>query len=341
MRTNKEGEFPGENPYIIAEISGNHNNSLDNAIKLIDIAKECGANAVKLQTYTAECMVHKANKKRFIIKEGLWKGRSLYDLYEEAALPWEWHEKLFERAREVDIEIFSSPFSKSAVDLLENLGVNKFKIASFEVTDLDLIEYVASKNKTIIASTGIAEEKEIRRMVQTIRNLDTELILLHCISDYPSKAEEYNMTKIKDMQNMYKLDVGLSDHTQSSIAAIIGIALGSRVFEKHLTLNNNNGGTDDEFSTNPNDFSKYVKDINQAWKSISKPEFNNKIKNREYRRTLFFKQGIEKGEIVTEKDLGCYRPGIGMDSYKKKEIIGRIVSRKVEAGEPVTEQSLL
>ena len=249
-------------PYIIAEMSANHNGSIDSAFAIIDEAKATGADAVKIQTYTADTITLNSNSDDFIIKGGLWDGRTLYDLYQEAHTPWEWHKQLFDYAREVGITIFSSPFDKTAVDFLEELNTPAYKIASFEAIDLPLIRYVAKKGKPMIISTGMANEMEINEAVKTAQSSGcNDLAILHCVSGYPAPAEEYNLKTIPDMISKFGLITGLSDHTLDNTIAIGSVALGAAIIEKHFTLNRNAGGPDDSFSLEPDKMRELCRDV--------------------------------------------------------------------------------
>ena len=247
-------------PYIIAEMSANHNGHLENAFKIISEAKRAGADAVKIQTYTADTLTLKCNKPDFMIEGGLWEGQSLYDLYESAYTPWEWHKPMFDFAHDEDITIFSSPFDTTAVDLLEDLNTPAYKIASFEAIDLELIKYTASTKKPLIISTGMANETEIQEAIETAQeNGCSQLAILHCVSGYPAPSENYNLKTIPDMIHRFKLLTGLSDHTLDNTTAIASIALGARIIEKHFTLNKSGGGPDDSFSMEPDDLKNLVK----------------------------------------------------------------------------------
>ena len=256
-------------PYFVAEVSANHNGSIKNALKLIDIAKLCGADAVKLQTYKPDTITLDSKNSDFMVDEGLWKGKSLYELYEQAHMPWEWHAPLFEHARKIGITIFSSPFDMSAVDLLEDLNSPAYKVASFEAVDLPLIKYIANTKKPMIISTGMANDDEIKEAVSTAREGGCkDLAVLHCVSGYPAPSEDYNLRVIPDMMERFCPVVGLSDHTIDNTAAVTSIALGASIIEKHITLDRNGGGPDDSFSLQQEEFTNLIEISRTAWKAL-------------------------------------------------------------------------
>ena len=329
-------------PYIIAEMSANHNGKIENAFKIIEMAKRSGANAVKIQTYRPDTITIKSDKNDFKINDGLWKGRTLYDLYDWAHTPWEWHERLFEFAKKIGITIFSSPFDKTAVDLLEELNVPAYKIASFEIVDLPLIKYVASKNKPIIISTGMANKTEIQDAVNICLESGLEKIaLLHCVSGYPAPPSDYNLKTISDMIKRFNLVTGISDHTLTNITSIASISLGVSLIEKHFTLDRNNGGPDDSFSLEPNELNELCESSYTAWSSLGKIDYNRKSSektNLKFRRSLYFVENIYKGEKITEKNVRSIRPGYGLSPKFYESIIGKTVNRDIEAGTPVKEK---
>lgn len=329
-------------PYIIAEMSANHNGKIENAFKIIEMAKRSGANAVKIQTYRPDTITIKSDKNDFKINDGLWKGRTLYDLYDWAHTPWEWHERLFEFAKKIGITIFSSPFDKTAVDLLEELNVPAYKIASFEIVDLPLIKYVASKNKPIIISTGMANKTEIQDAVNICLESGLEKIaLLHCVSGYPAPPSDYNLKTISDMIKRFNLVTGISDHTLTNTTSIASISLGVSLIEKHFTLDRNNGGPDDSFSLEPNELNELCESSYTAWSSLGKIDYNRKSSektNLKFRRSLYFVENIYKGEKITEKNVRSIRPGYGLSPKFYKSIIGKTVNRDIEAGTPVKEK---
>lgn len=316
-------------PYIIAEMSANHNGNIDNAFKIIELAKVCGADAVKMQTYTPDTITLNSTAPDFQIHGGLWDGRSLYELYEQAYTPWDWHKPLFDHARKIGITIFSSPFDFTAVDLLENLNAPAYKIASFEAVDLPLIKYVASTGKPMIISTGMADEQEIAEAVATARDGGcTELALLHCVSGYPAPAHDYNLRTIADMQTRFGVPIGLSDHTLDNTTAMVSIAMGACIIEKHFTLDRNGGGADDSFSLEPADLTNLCKDSKTAWQSLGRVDYGRKsseIGNVQFRRSLYFVKDMQKGEVIDETCIRSVRPGFGLAPKFFDEILGKKV----------------
>jgi len=326
-------------PYIIAEMSANHNGSIDRAFKIIDEAKKAGADAVKLQTYTPDTITLNCDKEDFQITDGLWKGQTLYELYKDAHMPWDWHKPLFEHAREIDITIFSSPFDESAVDLLEDLNVPAYKIASFETVDLRLIDYVARTGKPMIISTGMASEDEIREAVDTARAGGcSELALLTCVSSYPAMPSDYNLSRIADMRERFQTVVGLSDHTLDNTCAIASITFGGCIIEKHFTLNRKGGGADDSFSLEPNDMKNLCESSLAAWQSIGSPEYGTKStekNNVQYRRSLYFVKSLKKGDVIKIDDIRSVRPGFGLPTKMFDSVVGSQVNCNVSYGDPV------
>ena len=326
-------------PYVIAELSANHNGSLEIALKLIDKAKEAGADAIKLQTYTPDTITLDCDSQDFQIHGGLWDGKTLYQLYKEAHMPWEWHKPLFEHACKIGITIFSSPFDKSAVDLLEDFNVPAYKIASFEVVDLPLIKYVASTGKPIIISTGMANAEEIEEAITAAREGGcTELAILHCVSGYPAQAEDYNLVTITDIINRFGVVTGLSDHTLDNNTAITSIALGASIIEKHFTLDRNGGGPDDSFSLEPSELTNLCNSIKVSWKALGKINYelkSSESNNVKFRRSLYFVKDLEKGELITEESIRSVRPGFGMAPKHIQNIIGKQLLVSVKANTPV------
>mgnify|MGYP001220604377 CR=1 FL=1 len=327
-------------PYIIAEMSGNHNGDLQNALEIIKIAKESGASAVKLQTYTADTLTVNSNKKDFQIDEGLWKGKSLYQLYEWAHTPWDWHKELFEYADSLDLTIFSSPFDTSAVDFLEDLNTPAYKIASFEAIDIPLIKYVAYTGKPMIISTGMANDIEIEEAIDAARsNGCKELAILHCVSGYPAPSEDYNLNTITDMINRYDALVGLSDHTLNNLTAIASIALGASIFEKHVTISRENGGPDDSFSLEKEELKSLCSDLNSTWESLGKIDYKRKPSeegNLVFRRSLYFVKDLKRGDMITSDAIRSIRPGYGISPKHFDEIINRKLTMDVDKHTPVT-----
>jgi pseudaminic acid synthase len=327
-------------PYIIAELSANHNGSLDRALESIRKASECGASAVKIQTYTADTMTIDCDAPEFQIKGGLWDGYRLYDLYNWAHTPYEWHEALFACAKECGITIFSSPFDETAVDLLESLGTPAYKVASFEIVDLPLIRYMARTKKPMIMSSGMAEIGEIEEAITTARRFGCEqLVLLHCISSYPTPIEQANLLQIKTLRDKFGVEVGLSDHTLGTTAAIAAIAQGAVVIEKHFTLSREDKGPDSEFSLEPDELTVLCKDTHDAWASLGSPVFSRQEAekgNRIFRRSIYFVRDLPEGAVITGADIRRIRPGNGLAPKYFDELIGRKTSMPVKRGMPVT-----
>jgi len=323
-------------PYIIAEMSANHNGDINNAFKIIDMAKACGANAIKLQTYSPDTITMNARTPEFMIKGGLWDGKSLYELYKWAQTPWEWHEILFKYARKIGITIFSSPFDNTAVDLLEDLNTPAYKIASLEIVDIPLIKYVASTGKPLIISTGIANFDEIQEAINAAREGGCkELAILHCVSGYPAPAKDYNLMTMVDMKKNFRVLTGLSDHTIGNTTAIASIALGASIIEKHVTLDRNGGGPDDSFSLEYQDLKELCADVRTAYNSLGKVDYGAKSSERgnvKFRRSLYFVKGIKAGQIITERHVKSIRPGFGLAPKNITEIVGRRVKEDIEPG---------
>lgn len=335
---------PAHSPYVIAELSANHNGKFENAIQIIEEAKKAGSDAVKLQTYKPETITLKSDREDFKIKGGLWDGRTLYDLYEEAHMPWDWHKPLFAHARELGITIFSSPFDTTAVDLLEDLNAPAYKIASFEAVDLPLIRYVASTGKPMIISTGMADSEEIAEAIQAARDGGCdELAVLHCVSGYPAPASDYNLRTIPDMIDRFGLVTGLSDHTLDNTTAITSIALGASIIEKHFTLDRSGGGPDDSFSIEPVELTALCKSVKSAWSALGRVDYGRKSSeqsNVQFRRSLYFVKNLKAGDIISPEDIRSVRPGFGLPPKHYQRIIGRRVLRDVELGMPVMWDSL-
>lgn len=327
-------------PYIIAELSANHNGSIETAKEIIRQAKIAGADAVKLQTYRPDTITLDSNKKDFQIEGGLWDGRTLYELYEEAHMPWEWHAPLFELARELDIVIFSSPFDTTAVDMLEELGAPAYKIASFEAVDLPLIEYVAQTGKPMIISTGMADAEEIAEAIEAARKGGCkELAILHCVSGYPAPAEDYNLATISDMITRFGCVTGLSDHTIDNTTAVSSVVLGASLIEKHFTLDRNGGGPDDSFSLEPADLKALCTDSKIAWQALGRADYGRKsseVGNAQFRRSLYFTKPLAAGDVVTEDAIRSVRPGFGLAPKHINRVIGNVVTCDVEVATAVT-----
>jgi len=314
-------------PYIIAELSANHNGDIERAFRILEMAKECGADAVKLQTYTQDTLTINSDEAEFKIEGGLWHGRTLYDLYTEAHMPWSWHKPLFDKAKELGITIFSSPFDNSAVDYLEELGAPAYKIASFEVIDLPLIRYVAKTGKPLIISTGMASQQEISEAIAAAREAGCkELVVLHCVSGYPAPAEDYNLKTLPDMAQQFGVLTGLSDHTVDNATAITSIALGACLIEKHVTLDRTGGGPDDSFSLERADLFNLCRDSKRAWSALGSVNYQRKkseIGNMVFRRSLYVVEDIASGECLTANNIRSIRPGYGLAPKYYESVIGK------------------
>ncbi len=330
--------FKSNKPFIIAEMSGNHNQSLDRALAIVDAAAKAGVDAVKIQTYTADTMTLDINEREFFIadKNSLWKGESLYSLYKKAYTPWEWHEAIFNRCKEWGIIGFSTPFDFTAVDFLEELKVPCYKIASFENVDLPLIKKVAKTGKPIIASTGMTTVAEIDDLVATARNNGCEdLTLLKCTSSYPATPEGTNLMTIPHMKELFHCRVGLSDHTLGIGAAVASIALGGTVIEKHFTLSRAEGGVDSAFSLEPDEMALLVRECNTAWQALGHISYEvaeQEKKSLQFRRSLYIVEDLKKGDILTEKNVRSIRPGLGLSPKYYDVVLGKRVKCDVKRG---------
>ena len=333
FRINNRLIAESEKPYIIAELSANHCGSIERAKMTIKAAKKCGADAIKLQTYTADSMTIKCDKADFKIKGGLWDGYNLYDLYKEASTPYEWHRSLFEFAKEIDITIFSTPFDENAVDLLENLDTPAYKIASFELNDLPLIEYIAKKGKPILMSTGMGSLEEIKDAVDTAQKAGCrELLLFHCISSYPTPSKDSNIKMILELKKEFNVQVGLSDHTLNNTSALAAVALGATAIEKHFILDRSEKGPDSSFSIEPNELEKLVTDSQDCWESLGSQFFKRpklESKNKVFRRSLYFVKDLKKGEKITKSNIRRIRPGYGLSPKYIDQIINRKVNKNI------------
>ena len=331
---------PGFPPYIVAELSANHNGNVETARKIIEAAKQSGADAIKVQTYTADTLTIDCDHEDFRIHGGLWDGRTLYDLYEEAHMPWEWHQPLFEHARELGITIFSSPFDSTAVDLLEDLNTPAYKIASFELVDLPLIKYVSSTGKPMILSTGMANVEEIQEAIVTAREGGCkELAILHCVSGYPAPAEDYNLRVIPDMIERFGLVTGLSDHTLNNTTAIASIAMGVSIIEKHFTLDRRSGGPDDSFSLEPHELKQLCEDSKTVWSSLGEMNYERKKSeegNAIFRRSLYVVKDIKAGESISKENVKSIRPGFGLAPKLFEQVIGRTALHDISFGTPLS-----
>jgi len=322
--------------FIIAELSANHNQKIDIAIETIKAAKRAGANCIKLQTYTADTLTINSNKEDFIIKGTIWSGKNYYSLYQEAYTPWEWHKQLFEVAKEEGLICFSSPFDKSAVDFLENLSVPAYKIASFEITDIPLIEYITSKRKPIIISTGIATIEDVELALDACKRMNNnQIALLKCTSSYPAPIEEANLSMIKDMINRFGVITGLSDHTLGATVPIAATALGAKIIEKHFILDRSIGGPDSSFSMNESEFTAMVKAIRETEKAIGKIDYRlteKQIKGKDFSRSLYVVETITEGELFSENNVRSIRPGFGLHPKYLHQIIGKKSNQNIEKG---------
>ncbi|KXS54046.1 MAG: N-acetylneuraminate synthase [Marinobacter sp. T13-3] len=331
-------------PYIIAELSANHNGSLDTALKIIEEAAKAGADAVKLQTYRPDTITLNSDADDFKIQGGLWDGRTLYELYEEAHMPWDWHKPLFEHAHKIGIPIFSSPFDTTAVDLLEDLNAPAYKIASFEAVDLPLIRYVAATGKPMIISTGMADAEEIEEAITAAREGGCkELAILHCVSGYPAPAEDYNLRTIPDMIERFGLVTGLSDHTLDNTTAIASVVLGASLIEKHFTLDRKGGGPDDSFSLEPADLAALCRDSKTAWNALGNVDYGRKSSeqgNVQFRRSLYFVEDLKAGDRVSDENIRSVRPGYGIAPKHLESAKGRRVTRDIQKNTRVTWDSI-
>lgn len=327
-------------PYIIAELSANHNGKLETAFRIIEQAAKAGADAVKLQTYRPDTITMDSDGDDFKIKGGLWDGRTLYELYQEAHMPWEWHKPLFDHARKLGITIFSSPFDNTAVDLLEDLDAPAYKIASFEAVDLPLIRYVASTGKPVIISTGMAEADEIREAIEAAREGGCqELAILRCVSGYPAPAEDYNLRTIPDMIDRFGLVTGLSDHTLDNTTAITSVALGASIIEKHFTLDRSGGGPDDSFSLEPEDLAALCRDSKTAWQALGSVNYQTKESEKGnvlFRRSLYAVCDIRSGEHFTTDNVKSIRPGYGLAPKHLDRVLESAADVDIKRGTPIS-----
>jgi pseudaminic acid synthase len=332
-------------PYVIAEMSANHNGSLETALRIIGEAKKAGADAVKIQTYKPDTITLNCDSDDFKIKGGLWDGRTLYDLYGEAHLPWDWHKPLFDHAQQIGITIFSSPFDSTAIDFLEDLNAPAYKIASFEAVDLPLIKYAASTRKPIIISTGMADAEEIAEAIEAAHEGGCkELAVLHCVSGYPAPADDYNLRTIPDMVKRFGQVTGLSDHTLDNTVAIASVALGASIIEKHFTLDRNGGGPDDSFSLEPAELRALCEGSKVAWSALGQVDYGRKSSEQEnvqFRRSLYFIAEMKAGEIITADCVRSVRPGYGLAPKHLNNVIGKKLKYAVSANKPVTFESII
>ncbi|GEL78480.1 pseudaminic acid synthase [Tenuibacillus multivorans] len=329
-------------PFIVAEMSGNHNQSLDRALEMVDAAAQAGAHALKLQTYTADTMTLNLEKDDFIVSESnpLWGNQTLYDLYLQAYTPWEWHKPIFDRCHELGMTAFSSPFDETAVDFLESLDVPCYKIASFENIDLPLIRKVAQTGKPIIISTGMATVAEIDEAVNTAKQSGCEdLILLKCTSTYPATPENTNILTIPHMRDTFQCEVGLSDHTLGTGVAVASVALGATIIEKHFTLSRNDGGIDAAFSMEPDELESLVQEAKRSWQSLGTVTYGpteSESDSKKYRRSLYVTEDLKKGDVLTAENLKAIRPGYGLSPKYIDVLLGKQVNQNIKKGTPVT-----
>lgn len=328
-------------PYVIAELSGNHKGDLNQALAMIDAAAATGADAIKIQTYSADTITLDHDAAEFKIEGGLWAGRTLYDLYQEAHTPWDWHAALFERARKNNITLFSSPFDITAIDLLESLDCPAYKIASFEINDIGLITAAAKTNKPIIMSTGLATLDEIEEAVTAVANAGgTQLAILHCISGYPTPIEDCNLRTISDLRQRFDFPIGLSDHSIDNTASITAIALGASIIEKHFTLDKSDGSVDAAFSLEPDTFTQLKSETEKAFKALGKAGYDVKPSEsggRDFRRSLYISQPIKKGERFSVDNVRSVRPAHGLHTRYLPQILGQRSTQDIAFGEPMKE----
>ncbi len=330
----------GQPPYIIAEMSGNHNNDLSRALRIIDAAKDAGVQAVKIQTYTADTITIDHDGDEFLIKEGLWAGRNLYELYEEAHTPWDWHKAMFDHAAKKHITLFSSPFDKTAIDFLEDLNAPAYKIASFELIDLPLIRYAAATGKPIIMSTGLATKDEISEAIEAVRESGNQnLVVLHCVSGYPSDPAEANLKTMQDIAEGFDVLSGLSDHSHGIAVPVAAVALGASVIEKHITLSRADGGVDSAFSLEPQEFSDLVSASRIAHSALGQINYDLKdseVENQQFRRSLYAVADIAKGAKLTEENIRSIRPGLGLKPKYYEDVMGKIAAQNISRGSPLS-----
>lgn len=326
-------DFP---PYIIAELSANHNGKIEQALKSIEVAAQCGVDAIKIQSYTADTMTIDCDKEDFQINGGLWDGYKLYDLYQWAQTPFEWHQQLFDKAKEVGITLFSTPFDETAVDLLENLNAPAYKLASFEITDLPLIKRIAQTGKPLIISTGMANIEEIEDAINTARkNGCSELVVLHCISAYPAPVDQANLATIADIRQRFDVISGLSDHSLGTVVSVASVALGASLIEKHFTLDRNDKGPDAAFSLEPAEFMRLVEETKSAHQAIGLAGYERKPvehASMTFRRSLYFVKDIKQGQTITKEHISRIRPGYGLAPKYYNTLLGKVANQDISRG---------
>ena len=331
-------------PYIIAELSANHDGSFDKALATIRAAKLSGADAVKLQTYTPETMTIDCDSPEFSIEGGLWDGYSLHQLYKEAHTPWEWHKPLFDEAKNLGIDIFSTPFDESAVDFLDSLGAPAFKIASFELTDHPLVSHAASKGKPLLMSTGMATKEEIAESLEVARSAGAkEILLFHCVSAYPAPLEDYNLSMITELREAFSVEVGLSDHTIGNEASVIATALGASAIEKHFTLDRSDLGPDSQFSIEPDEMRVLKDQVDKTFSAMGTSTYKRssaELANKKFRRSIYFVKDVPAGSVLSGADIRRIRPGYGLEPKLYSSLIGKRISRNAFRGEPLTLEHL-
>lgn len=326
-------------PYIIAELSGNHNGSLKNALTLIENAAEAGADAVKLQTYTADTITIDADRPDFLIKHGTWKGHKLYDLYKDASTPWEWHDELFAHAEKYGLECFSSPFDFTAVDFLSKFDPPAYKVASFEVMDTPLLEKIAEQNAPVIISTGMAKISDLENALKIFKKMKIDVILLHCVSEYPATLSQMNLNSIPYLRGLFGTEVGLSDHSIGSTASIVATSLGASVIEKHICLDRSLGGVDSSFSLEPKEFASLVQDCRSAFETLGEERsiLTRQLgANQQFTRSIYAVEDIKAGEKLCASNVRSIRPGYGLPPDKMNEVLGAVATRDISRGEPIS-----
>ncbi len=333
----------GEPCYIIAEVSANHNGKIEDAKKIIELAKEAGADCVKVQTYTADTITMNCHNDYFLLKEGTWKGKNLHDLYTDASMPWEWQGELKQYADQIGIDFFSTPFDATAVDFLESIQVEFYKIASFEIIDIPLIEKVAKTGKPIILSVGMASLGEIEEAVATIRKYGNEFALLKCSSAYPAVPENMNLRTIPNMKELFGVPVGLSDHSMGSVSAIVAVSLGANLIEKHICISRTIEGPDSSFSMEPEEFKQMVADVRVAEKALGKISYQvteHEKSNYMSRKSIFVTSDIQKGEIINSNNIRVIRPGYGMEPKYYDTVLGQVALKDLKRGTPLSQKDI-